>query len=37
VRTKVIGSVENMLGLEVTEVNIRVDDVHVSGDAKPEA
>lgn len=36
VRTKVIGSVENMLGLEVTEVNIRVDDVHVSGDAKPE-
>lgn len=29
VRTKVIGSVENMLGLEVTEVNIRVDDVHV--------
>lgn len=29
VRTKVISSVENMLGLEVTEVNIRVDDVHV--------
>jgi len=37
VRTKVIGSVENMLGLEVTEVNIRVDDVHVADDAKPEA
>jgi uncharacterized alkaline shock family protein YloU len=37
VRTKVIGSVENMLGLEVTEVNIRVDDVHVSSDAQPEA
>jgi uncharacterized alkaline shock family protein YloU len=39
VRTKVIGSVENMLGLEVTEVNIRVDDVHVSGggDAQPQA
>jgi uncharacterized alkaline shock family protein YloU len=30
VRIKVINSVENMLGLEVTEVNIRVDDVHVS-------
>ncbi|GAA4675618.1 Asp23/Gls24 family envelope stress response protein [Phytohabitans rumicis] len=29
VRAKVIGSVENLLGLEVTEVNIRVDDVHV--------
>lgn len=29
VRTKVISSVENMLGLEITEVNIRVDDVHV--------
>jgi uncharacterized alkaline shock family protein YloU len=30
VRTKVIASVESMLGLEVTEVNIRVDDVHVA-------
>jgi uncharacterized alkaline shock family protein YloU len=29
VRTNVISSVENMLGLEVTEVNIRVNDVHV--------
>ena len=29
VRTKVISSVENMLGLEVTEVNIRVTDVNV--------
>jgi uncharacterized alkaline shock family protein YloU len=29
VRTKVISSVENMLGLEVTQVNIRVNDVHV--------
>jgi uncharacterized alkaline shock family protein YloU len=37
VRTKVISSVENMLGLEVTEVNIRVDDVHVSGKPTPEA
>jgi uncharacterized alkaline shock family protein YloU len=36
VRVKVIASVENMLGLEVTEVNIRVDDVHVSDD-KPAA
>jgi uncharacterized alkaline shock family protein YloU len=30
VRTKVISSVETMLGLEVTAVNIRVDDVHVA-------
>jgi len=29
VRSKVIGAVENLLGLEVTEVNIVVDDVHV--------
>jgi uncharacterized alkaline shock family protein YloU len=29
VRTKVISSVENMLGLEVTAVNIRVTDVNV--------
>ncbi len=29
VRAKVISSVENLLGLEVTEVNIVVDDVHV--------
>lgn len=34
VRAKVISSVENLLGLEVTEVNIRVDDVHVD-DAGP--
>jgi len=37
VRTKVVTSVENMLGLEVTEVNIRVDDVYVSGTQTPEA
>jgi uncharacterized alkaline shock family protein YloU len=39
VRTKVISSVENMLGLEVTQVNIRVNDVHVpaEGDAAPAA
>jgi uncharacterized alkaline shock family protein YloU len=29
VRAKVISAVENLLGLEVTEVNILVDDVHV--------
>lgn len=29
VRTKVIGAVENLLGLEVTAVDIVVDDVHV--------
>lgn len=29
VRANVIGAVENLLDLEVTEVNIRVDDVHV--------
>ncbi|MDQ7909851.1 Asp23/Gls24 family envelope stress response protein [Phytohabitans sp. ZYX-F-186] len=34
VRAKVISSVENLLGLEVTEVNIRVDDVHID-DAGP--
>ncbi len=32
VRTKVISAVENLLGLEVTEVNILVDDVHVPDD-----
>jgi uncharacterized alkaline shock family protein YloU len=29
VRAKVIGAIENLVGLEVTEVNILVDDVHV--------
>jgi uncharacterized alkaline shock family protein YloU len=29
VRANVIGAVENLLDLQVTEVNIRVDDVHV--------
>jgi uncharacterized alkaline shock family protein YloU len=37
VRTKVISSVENMLGLEVTEVNIRVNDVHVPDNAESPA
>jgi uncharacterized alkaline shock family protein YloU len=35
VRTKVINAVENLLGLEVTEVNILVDDVHVPDDPRP--
>ncbi|HEY9389706.1 MAG TPA: Asp23/Gls24 family envelope stress response protein [Mycobacteriales bacterium] len=35
VRRNVIGSVERMTGLEVTEVNITVDDVHVPGDDQP--
>jgi uncharacterized alkaline shock family protein YloU len=34
VRAKVINAVENMLGLEVTEVNINVDDVHVPDDGQ---
>lgn len=37
VRTKVISAVENMLGLEVTEVNIRVNDVHVPDEAPASA
>lgn len=32
VRRNVIGSVERMTGLEVTEVNIAVDDVHMPGE-----
>jgi uncharacterized alkaline shock family protein YloU len=37
VRTKVIGSVENLLGLEVTAVDIVVDDVHVPESAPESA
>lgn len=37
VRAKVIGSVEYMLGLEVNEVNITVDDVHLADGAAAEA
>jgi uncharacterized alkaline shock family protein YloU len=37
VRTKVIGSVENLLGLEVTAVDIVVDDVHVEDKDKAPA
>jgi uncharacterized alkaline shock family protein YloU len=35
VREKVISSVENLLGLEVTAVNVTVDDVHIDDDAAP--
>ncbi|WP_426510507.1 Asp23/Gls24 family envelope stress response protein [Dactylosporangium sp. McL0621] len=37
VRTQVIGSVENLLGLEVTAVDIVVDDVHVAEQEKSAA
>jgi uncharacterized alkaline shock family protein YloU len=32
VREKVISSVENLLGLEVTGVDVTVDDVHIPDD-----
>jgi uncharacterized alkaline shock family protein YloU len=32
VRANVIGSVERLCGLDVTEVNIGIDDVHLPGD-----
>ena len=32
VRRNVLNSVERMTGLEVTEVNITVDDIHLPGD-----
>lgn len=35
VRTKVIGSVENLLGLEVTAVDIVVDDIHIDETSGP--
>ncbi|HEX5494733.1 MAG TPA: Asp23/Gls24 family envelope stress response protein [Mycobacteriales bacterium] len=37
VRRNVIGSVERMTGLEVSEVNVTVDDVHIPGDDRPTA
>ena len=37
VRRNVINAVERMCGLEVTEVNINVDDIHLPGDEEPEA
>ncbi|MQA95440.1 MAG: Asp23/Gls24 family envelope stress response protein [Streptosporangiales bacterium] len=36
VRRSVIASVEKMCGLEVTEVNITVDDIHLPDDEAPE-
>ena len=39
VRTNVIGAVERMTGLEVVEVNIAVDDVHLpdeEGESEPD-
>ncbi|ACZ90682.1 Asp23/Gls24 family envelope stress response protein [Streptosporangium roseum] len=36
VRRNVITAVERMTGLEVTEVNIKVDDVHMPGQEKDE-
>jgi uncharacterized alkaline shock family protein YloU len=36
IRNNVTTSVESMTGLEVTEVNVYVDDVHVPEDDKPE-
>jgi uncharacterized alkaline shock family protein YloU len=35
VRAKVISAIENLLGLEVTTVDILVDDVHVGEDVLP--
>ena len=37
VRRNVINAVERICGLEVTEVNISIDDIHLPGDEEPEA
>jgi hypothetical protein len=37
VREKVIAAVERMAGLEVVEVNIAVNDVHLPDDGAPES
>jgi uncharacterized alkaline shock family protein YloU len=37
VRRNVINAVERMCGLEVTEVNIGIDDIYVPGDEQPAA
>ncbi|MFI6536253.1 Asp23/Gls24 family envelope stress response protein [Nonomuraea sp. NPDC050547] len=37
VRKNVVSAVERMCGLEVTEVNIKVDDVHMPGQKSEEA
>lgn len=36
VRRNVIGAVERMTGLQVTEVNINIDDIHLPGDDADE-
>lgn len=36
VRRNVINAVERMSGLEVTEVNISIDDIHLSGDEETD-
>jgi uncharacterized alkaline shock family protein YloU len=36
VRENIISSVETMTGLEVVEVNINVDDIHLPGDPEPQ-
>jgi uncharacterized alkaline shock family protein YloU len=36
VRRNVIARVESMTGLEVTEVNITIDDLHVEGDREEQ-
>ncbi|WP_327093088.1 Asp23/Gls24 family envelope stress response protein [Nonomuraea sp. NBC_01738] len=36
VRTNVISAIERMCGLEVTEVNIKIDDVHLPGQPKSD-
>jgi uncharacterized alkaline shock family protein YloU len=36
VRGNVIAAVERMCGLEVTEVNISIDDIHLPGDEETE-
>jgi uncharacterized alkaline shock family protein YloU len=37
VRRNVIKAVERICGLEVAEVNISIDDIHLPGDEEPEA
>jgi uncharacterized alkaline shock family protein YloU len=37
IRLNVIGTVEKMCGLQVTEVNIAVDDIHLPGEETSEA
>jgi uncharacterized alkaline shock family protein YloU len=37
VRRNVIGAIERMCGLEVTEVNVKVDDIHIPGDDQQDS